>query len=111
MRWAAASLKCVIFLFLDRLSERQRDDADYHRARGDQAPRGVSFREQPRSHGGPDEDGDLPRAGHVADRGEDEGREDQDVGERAEDGHPEYLGLVDAPEGTGLFTATNPDRG
>src|SRR5918994_5937597 len=111
MRWAAASLKCVIFLFLDRLSERQRDDADYHRAGGDQAPRGVPLGEQPRSHGGPDENGDLPRGGHVADRGKDEGHEHQYVGERAEDGHPEDLGLVGAPQGTSLFPAGHRDRG
>src|SRR5918994_528267 len=110
MRWAAASLKCVIFLFLDRLSERQRDDADYHRAGGDQAPRGVSLGEQSRSHGGPDQDGDLPRGGHVADRGEDECHKDQDVGERAEDGHPDYLRLVGAPQDTGLLSAGHRDR-
>src|SRR5215210_3864013 len=92
-----------------RLSERQRDDADYHRTGGDQAPRGVSLGEQSRSHGGPDEDGDLPRGGHVADRGEDEGREDQDVGERAEDGYPEDLGLVGTPQGAGLFSAAYRD--
>src|SRR5215207_10633654 len=111
MRWAAASLKCVIFLFLDRLSERQRDDADYHRAGGDQAPRGVSLGEQSRSQGGPDQDGDLPRGGHVADRGEDECHKDQDVGERAEDGHPDYLRLVGAPQDTGLLSAGHRDRG
>src|SRR5215207_1180367 len=111
MRWAAASLKCVIFLFLDRLSERQRDDADYHRAGGDQAPRRVSLGEQSCSHGGPDEDGDLPRGGHVADRGEDERHEDQDVGERAEDGYPDYLRLVGTPQDTGLLSAGHRDRG
>src|SRR5918994_4586277 len=103
MRWAAASLKCVIFLILDRLSERQRDDADYHRAGGDQAPRGVSLGEQSRTHGSPDEDRDLPRGGHVADRGEDESREDQDVGERSENGYSEDLGLACAPQRTGLL--------
>ena len=77
-------------------SERQRDNPDDHRAGGDQAPRGVSLGEQARAHDGPDQDGDLTRGGHVAHRGEDEGGEDQDVGERAEDSHPEDLGLVGA---------------
>src|SRR5215204_3274414 len=111
MRWAAASLKCVIFLFLDRLSERQRDDTDDHRAGGDQAPRGVPLGEQSRTHGGSDKDGDLPRGGHVADRGEGESHEDQDVGERAEDGYPDYLRLVGTPQGTSLLSAAHRDRG
>src|SRR5215213_5516751 len=92
-------------------AERQRDDADYHRAGGDQAPRGVPLGEQACPHGGPDEDGDLPRGANVADRGEDQCHEDQDVGEWAEDGHPEDLGLVGAPQGAGLFTAAHRDGG
>src|SRR5215216_869273 len=111
MRWAAASLKCVIFRFLDRLSERQRDDTDYHRACGDQTPRGVPLGEQPRTHGGPDEDRDLPRGRHVAHGGKHECHEDQDVGERAEDGNPEDLRLVGTPQGTSLLSAAHRNRG
>src|SRR5215212_7911768 len=93
------------------LPERECYDPDDHGSGGDQAPRGVSFREQSRSHGGPDEDGDLTRRSHVAHGREDERRQDENVGERAQDGHPDDLGLIVAPEGHDLLPIGHRERG
>src|SRR5262245_18320127 len=63
--------------------------AQHHRAGGDDAAAGVPFREEARAEDDAEQDADYARGGDVADRRDEKCGQDQDVGERAEDGDDE----------------------
>src|SRR5918997_4276520 len=61
------------------LADRQTHDPQNHAQGGEEAAFEAALRQEAAAQDRPDEDADLARRGHAAHRGEDEGREDQQV--------------------------------